>query len=104
MPDLFASAKAVFRRANQHITDLEAAIEKMRTEQPYTVVVEYDSNFGKHLLKAKFDESASLDIACIMFDAINNFRACLDQMTDAIAVKHRGEPSNPKHFAAFPFC
>ena len=35
-----------------------------------------------------------------MFDAVNNLRACLDQMTYAIAWKHRDGGG----FAPFPFC
>lgn len=101
MPDLFASAKAVLRRANHHITDLGEAINAFGQDKPYTLVVEYDPHYGKHLLKAKFGEEFSEDIACILFDAINNLRSCLDQMTFAIAIKHRGVSKN---WAYFPFC
>lgn len=100
MPDPFASAKAMFRRAHHHINDLEVAVENFGTQKPYTTVVEYDPGFGKHLLKARFIESVVEDVACIMFDAISNLRACLDQMTYAIALRHRGDNEN---FAYFPF-
>jgi len=99
--DLFTSAKSVFRRANHHITNLKSEINVSTPDKPYsyTVDVESDGTTQKH--KFKFSESFSDDIACIMFDAINNLRSCLDQMTHAIARKHRG-PS--KNFAYFPIC
>lgn len=100
MPDLFASAKAVVRRANHHITDLDEAIKAFGPDKPYTLVVEYDPHFGKHLLKAKFDESFSVDISSIMFDAINNLRACLDHMTNVIQRAHTGRDVN---YSSFPF-
>jgi hypothetical protein len=100
MADLFASANAVLRRAKHHIKDFEVAMEKFREGRPYIAIVEYDPGFGKHVLKARFIESIVEDLACIMFDGLNNLRACLDQMTDAIAIRYRGES---KHFAQFPF-
>lgn len=100
MPDLFASARAVLRRAEHHIADFGVAMKRFRTEKSYVVLVEYDLGFGAHVLKARFAEALVEDLACIMFDAINNLRACLDHMTNAIAMRHRG---TGKNFAPFPF-
>lgn len=33
-----------------------------------------------------------------MFDAVSNLRACLDQMTDEVATKHRGQNRNRAYF------
>lgn len=100
MADLFTSAKAVFRRAHKHIDDLNVTINEFGPDKPYRLVVEYDPHFGKHLLKAKFSEDFSDDISCIMFDAVNNLRACLDQAAYAIALKYRGDS---ERYAYFPF-
>jgi hypothetical protein len=101
MANLFTSAKSVLRRANHHITELKsAAIQTFTRDKPYTYRVDYDSEAGKYIHKAIFSEEFSDDISCIMFDAINNLRACLDQMTYAIATKHRGRENK---FSSFPF-
>lgn len=100
MIDPLSSAKAVFRRAQKHITDLESAIDGFKTGKPYTLLTEYDPGIGKHIFKAKFNTDYAEDVSCIMFDAIQNLRASLDQMTDAIAHRHRGASN---HFAQFPF-
>lgn len=100
MPDQLSSAKAVLRRAYKHIADLELAVEAFKAGTPYSTVIEYDPGFGKHVLKAKFDPQISEDMSCIVFDAVNNLRACLDQVTYAVAHAHRGKSKN---FAYFPF-
>jgi hypothetical protein len=100
MADLFASAKAVFRRAQKHVEDLNVTINEFGPDKPYRLVVEDDPHFGKHILKAKFSESFSEDISCIMFDAVNNLRSSLDQAAYAIATKHRGDSDR---YAYFPF-
>jgi hypothetical protein len=99
MADIFTSAKSVFRRANHHITDLESAIKSIAPYHPYTYVLELDTKTDEFLHKLIRSEDFSDNISCIMFDAINNLRACLDQMTYAIAQRHRGGSD----FALFPF-
>jgi hypothetical protein len=102
MRDIFKSAKSVLRRANHHITDLKSAIQSFTPDKPYTYRVDYDSETRKYIHKAIFSEAFSDDISCVFFDAINNLRASLDQMTFAIAMRH--DPNrNPADFAPFPF-
>jgi hypothetical protein len=100
MDDLFASAKSVFRRANHHITELDAAIKGGTSDKQPTYIIEQDTETGDYLHKFRFREAFSDDVSCIMFDAINNLRASLDQMTFAIAVKCRGREDGD--FAFFP--
>ncbi len=100
MTDIFRSAKSVLSRANHHIADLENAIKVFSPDKPYTHSVEHDLETGHYVHVLRFSESFSDDISCIMFDAVNNLRASLDQMTYAIAVKHRGAPEK---WAYFPF-
>jgi hypothetical protein len=100
MGDLFASAKSVLRRANHHITDLDSAIKADAPDKQPTYIMEQDKETGDYLHKLRFREAFSDDVSCIMFDAINNLRASLDQMTFAIAVKCRGREDGD--FAYFP--
>lgn len=99
MSDIFASAKSVLRRANHHIADLETAIKTTAPRQPYAYSTELDSQTGHYLHVLTFSESFSDDTSCILFDAINNLRASLDQMTFAVAHRHRGG----NKIAYFPF-
>lgn len=102
MADIFKSAKSVLRRADHHIMDLKSAIQTFTPDKPYTYRVDYDSQAGKYIHKAIFSEEFSDDISCIFFDAINNLRASLDQMTYIIAMRVR-PARNPDDFAPFPF-
>jgi hypothetical protein len=102
MQDIFASAKSVLSRAKHHIADLETTIKVFTPDKPYTHAIERDSQTGDYLQVLIFSESFSDDISCIMFDAVNNLRACLDQMTYAIAMRHR-PGRNADKFVPFPF-
>jgi hypothetical protein len=95
----FASARSVLRRANHHITDFKFVVGSGNIDKPYTVVPERDADTGDYLHVIRFREGFSDDISCILFDAVNNLRACLDHMTFAIAAKHRGGDD----FVSFPF-
>jgi hypothetical protein len=99
MADIFMSAKSVLRRANHHIADLKSEIETFTADKPYSYVIERDSQTGKDAHIVRFSESFSDDLSCILFDAVNNLRSCLDQMTWAIQVKHSGI----KKTVYFPF-
>jgi len=101
MADIFSSAKAVLRRANHHITDLKSEINRISPNEPYTHVIEQDAETGDYLQILRFNPNFSEDISCILFDAINNLRSCLDQMTWAIATKHTGGSQDV--VAHFPF-
>lgn len=99
MADIFSSAKSVLRRANHHIEDLKSEIATFTVGTPYTYIIESDSETGKDAHIVRFNTAFSDDLSCIMFDAINNLRSCLDQMTWAIQLKHSGS----KKTAHFPF-
>jgi hypothetical protein len=101
MSDTFASAKSVLRRADHHITDLKSVIRGF-TPEPYSYRVDHDPVTGQYIHKAVFSQDFSDDVSCIMFDAVNNLRASLDQMTYAIAGKHK-PGRKPDNFAPFPF-
>jgi len=101
MRDIFASAKSVLRRADHHITNLQSEIHVFTANKPYAYSVDFDSDSAAYIHKFRFSEDFADDIACLMFDAINNLRATLDQMTYAIVEKTVGDPD--LKFTYFPF-
>jgi hypothetical protein len=102
MRDMFASAESVLRRADHHITDFKAALHTSKVDQPYSYFLEEDSKTGEHVHKLRFSWDWSDNCSCVLFDAVNNLRACLDQMTYAISIKHRG-PRPAGDYVPFPF-
>ncbi|GAB4225404.1 MAG: hypothetical protein Kow0032_01170 [Methyloligellaceae bacterium] len=85
MIDPFSSAKSVLRRADKHIAELEREIKTFTPDKPYTYVVEKHADGVRDVHKLRFSEEFSSDIACILFDAVMNLRACLDQIAFAVA-------------------
>lgn len=102
MSNMFVSAKSVLSRADHHIKGLKSAIGSFAPDKPYAYRVDHDPVSGKYLHKAIFSQEFSDDNSCIIFDAVNNLRASLDQMTYAIAGRHK-PGRNPEDFAPFPF-
>ena len=57
-------------------------------DRKYTYRADHDPVSGKYIHKITFSQNFSDDVSCIMFDAVNNLRASLDQMTYAVAMRH----------------
>lgn len=100
MRDPFASAKSVLRRADKHIADLETALQCFTADKPYVYVIEKHEDGVRDVHKLRFSADFSDDIACIMFDAVGNLRAALDQIAYAVATANG---STTLQFAYFPF-
>jgi hypothetical protein len=86
MADLFYSPRLTLIRAQQHICDFKAIVDKFIAEQPWTSFVGKDSDPSKDLHKIKFTQQLPQMLPCILFDATNNLRAVLDQAGYASAV------------------
>jgi hypothetical protein len=103
MSDLFASAKRSLRRGQYHIFDLAKRLDTRLKARPpdnlATPIVEPNPDGVTETLKARFHPDFRDVYPCIIFDAVSNLRACLDQMTYAIAVP-RGLPESS--YAPFP--
>jgi hypothetical protein len=100
MSDPFRSAKSVLRRADHHIADLKSAVQVFTADKPYVYRVDKDAKTGKYVHKAVFSEDFSDDVSCIMFDAVNNLRACLDQIVNVIENRHTNRVIL---YSSFPF-
>ena len=102
MDDLFASAKRSLSRGYYHIGDLGQRLNAINHNKEYaTFVVEPQPDGATEVLKLKFHPLFRDEFPCIVFDAVSNFRACLDQMTYAIALP-RGLAPDGHH--PFPIC
>jgi hypothetical protein len=105
MSDIFASAKSVLRRANHHVMDLTSTIEDtFTTDKPYAYTVDFDQDSGAYSHRFTFSETFADDVGCLMFDAVNNLRSTLDQMTYAVVDKTVGDPDRRHTYFPFSDC
>jgi hypothetical protein len=84
-------------RAEKHLIDLEAEIERYASRKPYNVA---DSIEGKHQKKVRrlhmTQDVADTDIPILTADAIYNMRSSLDHLMSALVTK------NDRNSAIFP--
>lgn len=100
MADVFQSSRLTLLRAQHHIDDLNAKINEFVSNQPWSMIVEPDFQTRQNVVKVKFARRLPNDLPCILFDAVNNLRAALDQAGYASAIA--GGKINPKK-TNFPF-
>ena len=86
MANVFDSARLTFCRAEHHINEFKSTISGFINSNPWTRIVDKDSNPGKHIHKIKIIRDLPKMLPCILFDAANNLRAVLDQAGYASAV------------------
>src|SRR5262245_52916922 len=86
MADLFHSPQLTLVRASHHIHEFNETVNRFIAERPWTRFVEHDSNLGHDLHKAKLIKEPPEILSCILFDAMHNLRAVLDQIGYASAV------------------
>lgn len=83
MADLFSSAKSTLRRAQHHIGDLSARLKALVKEHAWAYDIDRDTDGVTEVHKIKLWKPFPDDLPCIIFDAVNNLRACLDQTSYA---------------------
>jgi hypothetical protein len=76
----FDSPRLTLKRAKHHIRDLKEVIQTFTDEQPFSYVIDCESQVPKKVHKVKFNKPPPADAASILFDAVNNLRATLDQI------------------------
>jgi hypothetical protein len=76
----FESPRLTLKRAKHHIRDLKEVIKTFTNEQPWSYVIDTESQAPNHVHKIKFHKLPPADTASILFDAVNNLRATLDQI------------------------
>jgi len=86
MANLFDSARLTFERAEHHITDFKTLVGGFINDEPWALVVDKESQPGKHIHKIQFKCEPPKMLPCLLFDATNNLRAVLDQAGYAAAV------------------
>ena len=92
MTDLFYSPRLTFARAQHHIKDFNRVVGDFVHRDTWAHVVDKDSQPGKEIHKIEFLRPTPDTLPCILFDAVNNLRAVLDQAGYAAAVA-AGSPS-----------
>ena len=100
MIDLFESPKRSILRAHHHIADLAAHVRAFEIEKAWSYVVDDDTDSFHKLHKIRFARRLPDDLPSILFDAVNNLRAALDQCAYASAIAAKG--TSLKH-VKFPF-
>ena len=100
MADLFSSAKSTLRRAQHHIYDLGAKLNAVTRNKPWAYDIERDLDGVTEVHKIKIAERFSDDLPCVVFDVVNNLRACLDQTSYAACI---GSGRADTEFGYFPF-
>jgi hypothetical protein len=100
MADVFYSPRLTLVRANYHIQNFKALVHSFADGQPWTYIVDRQSQPGKIIHKIKFTQPLPEMLPCILFDAVNNLRAVLDQSGYAAATA--AGRANPKK-TNFPF-
>ena len=76
----FDSPKLTLKRAKHHIRDLKEVIRTFTDEHPWTYLIDAESQAPNFVHKYRFHKLPPADMACILFDAVNNLRAALDQI------------------------
>jgi hypothetical protein len=79
-PSAFESPRLTLKRAKHHIRDLKQVVDQFTLEQPWTYLIDAESQAPNLVHKIKFNKLPPADMACILFDAVNNLRATLDQI------------------------
>jgi hypothetical protein len=86
MAEFFDSPRLTFIRAQHHIRDLNTVIGDFVNNKPWTYFVDEEPQSGQHVYKIRLTEPVPNMLPCILFDAVNNLRAVLDQSGYASAL------------------
>jgi hypothetical protein len=86
MADVFRSPQLTFNRAQYHIRDFDAMVRDFIDSRPWAKIIDKNSYPGEELHKIRLSREFPEMLPCVLFDAINNLRAVLDQAAYASAV------------------
>jgi hypothetical protein len=75
---MFEGPRLKIKRANQHIADLQNAIDVFVKTDFCSFGIEFDANTGDHVVRFKMTKAAPCDLPLIIGDAIHNLRSALD--------------------------
>jgi len=95
--DLFGNARIKLVRANQHITQFQAARERFLQSDFAEVVVKNDPYGAEYVLEAKATGPVPADLLLIAGDAIHNLRCALDYTLTELLGRENSTLSFPFH-------
>jgi hypothetical protein len=96
MTTVIPSYLAKVNRAEKHLMDLQAEIDRYAASQPYAVTYSIEGNDQHETFRLRFTSPANTDIPVIAADAINNLRASLEHLMGALV------PKKERTHVAFP--
>lgn len=73
-----SGVRAKIERANQHVHDLQAAVNTFAQRNPYRVITKVDKEAGKTIFTAQITEYIPPEISAIIGDCVHNLRTALD--------------------------
>jgi hypothetical protein len=82
----FDSPRRTLQRAKHHIRDLKDVIGTFTVEHPWSYVIDSESQAPNDVHKIRFHTPPPASAASILFDAVNNLRASLDQIGYSAAI------------------
>jgi hypothetical protein len=100
-PDAFYSAKLRLTRAQEHLDELTAQIDRFFGEKPYTRVCELDPNDTHKIYKIRLTKPFPFRWRILATEIIEHARASIDHATWASAFLHTKNPN--LEFGTFAF-
>ena len=82
----FDSPRLTLERAKHPIRDLKEVIQTFTDETPWSYLIDSESQAPSKVYKIRFHTPPPAGAACILFDAVNNLRASLDQIGYSAAI------------------
>lgn len=74
----FAGCWEKFRRAEQHLDEVETMVDAFQASNPYPVVKDYDPQRKRNVFRASNPPPIPTDFALILGDAVHNARSAFD--------------------------
>lgn len=100
-PDAFYSAKLRLTRAQEHLDDLIAQIDRFFSEKPYTRITDPDGNGTHEIYKIRLTKPFPFRWRILATEIIEHARASIDHATWASAYLYKRDPN--VEFTTFPF-
>lgn len=76
--DSLSGVRAKIERANQHVNDLQAAVNTFAERKSNRVIIEVDKEARKTIFKAQITEDIPPEVSAIIGDCVHNLRTALD--------------------------
>jgi len=85
-------------RAEEHLDDLQARIEKWAKTEPVEIVHHHDTETGWHTLRVKNVPEPPEDWVDILGDFAGDLRSSLEWMVEALVLANNGTPNTKQQF------